>query len=361
MINKLRIHALKSIKNLDVECTNLNIFVGTNSSGKSTILQSLLMASQAIGSNGENAFDGEFVKLGTFDEVQSKLCKRENINIDIEFDNKEKATIEISDKGIINSEIFDQPKYKLSHQNFFNLSYKKKFFHIPFDRIGVAETYPKNTSKAKFGLNCECALSYYDTVKKDVNPQPLDENLISTEDKNLKTLDSQVNYWLNQILGVKLYTFDENPKSSYVTASYEGLDGKQYRPMNVGSGISYIVSILIVCLASEKDSTILIENPEIHLHPKAQSRLMDFLYMIAKSGRQLFVETHSDHVFNAIRVGMATKSMESQSVFVNNVFYDEIDGTAITKVEFDENGSVINPQPNLFDQFNIDLDRMLGL
>ena len=117
MINKLRIHALKSIKNLDVECTNLNIFVGTNSSGKSTILQSLLMASQAIGSNGENAFDGEFVKLGTFDEVQSKLCKRENINIDIEFDNKEKATIEVSDKGIINSEIFDQPEYKLSHQN----------------------------------------------------------------------------------------------------------------------------------------------------------------------------------------------------------------------------------------------------
>ena len=361
MITNLKIHALKNVKDLDIACSNLNIFVGTNSSGKSTILQSLLMVSQAVGSNGENVFDGEFLKLGSFDEVQSKLCKRENIKITTMFDNNEKVTIEISDKGIINSDIFEKPEYRFSHQNFFDLSYKKKFFHIPFNRIGVEETYPKNTTKTKFGLNCECALSYYDAVIKDAKPQPLDESLISTKDKNLKTLDSQVNYWLDQILGVKLHTFDENPKSSYITATYEDKNGLEYRPMNVGSGISYIISILIICLASEKGSTILIENPEIHLHPKAQSRLIDFLYMIAKSGRQLFVETHSDHVFNAIRVGMATKSMDSESVFVNNVSSDKIDGSTITRVQFDEIGSVINPQPNLFDQFNIDLDRMLGL
>ena len=360
MITELRIHALKSIKDLIIPCKNLNIFVGTNSSGKSTILQSLLMLSQSAGSNGENVFDGEFLNLGSFEEIQSKLCSKDNnIKIGVSFKNDTDTDIEISEDGIVDIDNFESIQFKAVRKEFFNLSYKRKLYHIPFDRIGVAETYPKNTSKAKFGLNCECALSYYDAVKKDASPQPLDANLISTEDKTLKTLDSQVNYWLNQILGVKLYTFDENPKSSYVTATYEGQDGKQYRPMNVGSGISYIVSILIVCLASEKDSTILIENPEIHLHPKAQSRLMDFLYMIAKSGRQLFIETHSDHIFNGIRVGIGTEQMDAEKISVNFA-YIKNNETQIEQIRFGKRGKIINPQNDLFDQFDIDLDKMLG-
>ena len=361
MITELRIHALKSIKDLTIPCKNLNIFAGTNSSGKSTILQSLLMLSQSAGSNGENVFDGEFLKLGSFEEIQSKLCSKEdNIKIGVSFKNDTDTDIEISKDGIVNVENFESAEFKAVRKAFFNLSYKKRFYHIPFDRIGVAETYPKNVTKTKFGLNCECALSYYDAVKKDVSPQPLDKNLISTEDISLKTLDSQVNYWLNQILGVKLYTSDENPKSSYVTATYEGPDGIQYRPMNVGSGISYIISILIVCLASEKDSTILIENPEIHLHPKAQSRLMDFLYMIAQSDRQLFIETHSDHIFNAIRVGIATEQMAPDNTAINFI-YTKDNATQVEQIKIGKRGKIINPQIDLFDQFDIDLDKMLGI
>lgn len=360
MITELRIHGLKSIKDLTIPCKSLNIFAGINSSGKSTILQSLLMLSQSAGSNGENIFDGEFLKLGSFDEIQSKLCGKENIKIGVSFENDSKTDIEISEEGIANIGDFESLEFKAKRKEFFDLSYKKKFYHIPFDRIGVAETYPKNTTKTKFGLNCECALSYYDSAKKEVLPQPLEESLISTEDKNLRTLDSQVNYWLDQILGVKLRTFDENPKSSYVTATYEGLDGIEYRPMNVGSGISYIVSILIVCLASEKGSTILIENPEIHLHPKAQSRLVDFLYMIAKSGRQLFIETHSDHIFNGVRAGIATEQMSANEIAVNFI-HAEKNETQVEQILFGKRGKIINPQNDLFDQFDIDLDKMLGI
>lgn len=360
MITELRIHGLKSIKNLTIPCKSLNIFAGTNSSGKSTILQSLLMLSQIAGSNGENIYDGEFLKLGSFDEIQSKLCSKDNIKVGVSFEDHSTTDIEFSENGIKDADDFDSLEFRAAQKLFFDLSYKKKFYHIPFDRIGVAETYPKNTTKTKFGLNCECALSYYESVKKAAFPQPLDEALISTEEKNLRTLDSQVNYWLDQILGVKLRTFDGNPKSSYVTATYEGLDGIEYRPMNVGSGISYIVSILIVCLASEKESTILIENPEIHLHPKAQSRLVDFLYMIAKSGRQLFIETHSDHIFNGIRAGIATEQMSANEIAVNFI-HAEKNETQVEQILFGKRGKIINPQNDLFDQFDIDLDKMLGI
>lgn len=72
-----------------------------------------------------------------------------------------------------------------------------------------------------------------------------------------------------------------------------------------------------MCLGAESDSVIIIENPEIHLHPKAQSKLCEFLYFVSQSGRQLFIETHSDHIFNGLRVGVANGSMNQEDISVN--------------------------------------------
>lgn len=58
-------------------------------------------------------------------------------------------------------------------------------------------------------------------------------------------------------------------------------------------------------------------KPEIHLHPKAQSKLCEFLYFVSQSGRQLFIETHSDHIFNGLRVGVANGSMNQEDISVN--------------------------------------------
>lgn len=349
MIETIKIHALKSVKDLMVSCSNLNVFAGTNSSGKSTILQSLLIVSQIEATNRESSFDGELIKLGEFNEVRSKLLNKDNVVIAL-VDGGKTAKYTISECSVSS-----QNAGLVSNK----FSYKDRFYYIPFDRIGVAETYPKNTTKSRFGYKCECALSYFESQKKETAPNPLDANLI--KDPSDKTLSAQVNYWLNKILGVTLQTFDENPKGSYLTATYTSKDGIAYRPMNVGSGVSYLVSIIIVCLAAEKDSVIVIENPEIHLHPKAQASLMEFLYFIADSGRQLFVETHSDHIFNGIRVGVSTQKMDARKICVNFVSHDEKGGTQCEKIEFGKRGDIKNPQPDLFEQFDIDLNKMLGL
>ncbi len=138
------------------------------------------------------------------------------------------------------------------------------------------------------------------------------------------------------------------------------------RPVNVGSGISYLITILITCLASDKGDIILIENPEIHLHPKAQSKLCEFLYYIGSSGRQLFVETHSDHIFNGIRVGISNKTMKEDYIKVNFFVLDKNYNTQCNPVKFGDFGKVMGTNKeldinDLFDQFEIDLDRMLGL
>lgn len=78
MVEKLRIHALKSIRDLDVNCSDFTILTGTNSSGKSTIIQALLLFAQnAYGAPRLN-FNGPLVQLGSFAEVYSNFCSKQN-------------------------------------------------------------------------------------------------------------------------------------------------------------------------------------------------------------------------------------------------------------------------------------------
>ena len=159
-----------------------------------------------------------------------------------------------------------------------------------------------------------------------------------------------------QVLQVK---YNNNPANAVSEALY-------CRPVNVGSGISYLISIIILCLGAESDSVIIIENPEIHLHPKAQSKLCEFLYFVSQSGRQLFIETHSDHIFNGLRVGVANGSMNQEDISVNFFAMNEQYETQCNPIIFKEYGKIVGTngdmdRDDLFDQFEIDLNRMFGL
>ncbi|MBO0565475.1 hypothetical protein EXQ38_04210 [Clostridium botulinum] len=85
----------------------------------------------------------------------------------------------------------------------------------------------------------------------------------------------------------------------------------------MGSGLSYLISIIIICLSLEENEALIIENPEIHLHPKAQSRLTEFFIFISKANRQLVIETHSDHFFNGVRVAIANGTISNEEVSIN--------------------------------------------
>ena len=66
MIQRLQIENLKSIKKMEIECSQLNLLIGTNSSGKSSVLQGLLLVSQNM--EQECGLNGKLVSLGTFAE-----------------------------------------------------------------------------------------------------------------------------------------------------------------------------------------------------------------------------------------------------------------------------------------------------
>ncbi len=114
-----------------------------------------------------------------------------------------------------------------------------------------------------------------------------------------------------------------------------------FRPSNVGFGISYALSVIVSLLASEKDNIIIIENPEAHIHPKGQVELGKLMALSAASGAQLFIETHSDHIINGIRVAVKEGLIDKKDVsfsYFTKVTTKEEQYTEITEIKVDKRG-----------------------
>ena len=79
----------------------------------------------------------------------------------------------------------------------------------------------------------------------------------------------------------------------------------KHRSINhVGVGVSQVLPILILGLLTEKDTMLLFEQPELHLHPKVQSKLADFFLTMILLKKQVIIESHSEHIINRLRLRM---------------------------------------------------------
>ncbi|MBD5101938.1 MAG: DUF3696 domain-containing protein [Subdoligranulum sp.] len=362
MIKEVKISALKSIEHLSVECSKLNILAGANSSGKSTFLQALLLLAQNTAD--WQGLNGEYVSLGDFrldaknyhvtsDKIEIEIITQPRAEIPIKLifqeEDSERRPLSLMSERIHQSKGEDTVTFLMELYALPNIRY------LACSRIGVQDVYPKNyNEKNGVGKNGEYAIFCLQANKN----RRLDQSLIY--DSSSETLLGQVNYWLHYIIGASI-SVEDIPGTDMVKASYDIGNERSTRPCNVGSGISYLISIIVMCLLSGQTDTLIIENPEVHLHPKAQSRICDFLYFIASTGRQLFVETHSDHIFNGIRAGIATGDMEKENIIINFFYLDERLCTQNTQINIGKNGRILNYVDGLFDQFDLDLDRMLNI
>lgn len=316
MINNLEIQGLKSIDRINIDFNKLNLLVGVNSSGKSTVIQSLLVASQNIYGNNFK-FNGNLISLGDFREVRNFITNAQSIKIKIE-----------DSRNIHKWEFFEDEKFnKKTNSTNCDFNFDKGLYYLSASRIGYMDTYEKNIKGIfKFGLQGEYCLSYF-AKNKD---KTLDDDLI--KDNVSETLEYNVNWWLNYIVGAKLFTTDIQ-QTDRLKAQFSGRSGSKVRTKNIGSGLSYLISIIIMCLSMRKNETLIIENPEIHLHPKAQSRLTEFFIFISKANRQLIIETHSDHIFNGLRVSVANNDISDEDISINFLQLNDKNCTINNKIQ----------------------------
>lgn len=130
------------------------------------------------------------------------------------------------------------------------------------------------------------------------------------------------------------------------------------RPQNVGFGLTQLFPILVAVLASRPGDVVLVENPEVHLHPKAQQRIGTLLAQVAASGAQVVVETHSDHVLNGVRLAVKAKDIASRDVAVH-FFAPDHGSFKPTSPAMNADGRLEYWPEGFFDQFDIALSQLL--
>ena len=131
------------------------------------------------------------------------------------------------------------------------------------------------------------------------------------------------------------------------------------RPQNVGFGLTQLFPIIVAVLAAVDGDIILIENPEVHLHPRAQQNIGMMLARVAATGVQIIVETHSDHVLNGIRLAAKVGDIKPKDVAIH--FFGPVSSGANTPMSpnLDADGRLDQWPEGFFDQFDDALSKLM--
>lgn len=124
------------------------------------------------------------------------------------------------------------------------------------------------------------------------------------------------------------------------------MKGPDANIIDVGYGVSQSLPIVIDSIMAPNKEVLLIQQPEVHLHPKAQAALGSFFVeMVANSGKQFIVETHSDYLVDRIRIAVAKKEIPAAKV---QLLYLERDGLDIKvhQLNLDDVGNITNAPAN---------------
>ncbi len=133
-----------------------------------------------------------------------------------------------------------------------------------------------------------------------------------------------------------------------------------HRPVHTGFGLTQVLPIVVAALSSEQNALLLIENPEVHLHPAGQAQMGVFLAEVAAAGVQVLVESHSDHVLNGIRRAVKTGILEPDAVALHFFSHRSADTPQVQTPALDTEGGVDSWPDGFFDQIDRDLSALAG-
>jgi hypothetical protein len=139
------------------------------------------------------------------------------------------------------------------------------------------------------------------------------------------------------------------------------ISGPPANLIDVGYGVSQVLPILVDLINSEAARTYLLQQPEVHLHPRAQAELATFFArFVAETSNSVIIETHSDYIIDRLRTEVRRKTLSPDDVSL--VYFDRSGlEVQIYNIEFDEQGN-LRHVPWMYRNFFLrEEERLLGL
>lgn len=345
------------------ELNNITLLTGANSAGKSSVIQSLLLLKKI--SKGSITKSNPWIdldlndpnyalELGKYDDIKSRSDNdyedflNDSHPTDISFVlNEGKAKIELTHNKDTENNI------KVSSDEESIESFKKYldngFVYLNAERMAPHYVY-KNTNNADY---CDChGTNTGNVIQKHENDNCSIKRAYSNSDKNKWSIE--LDNWIK-------YIFPDVA----VQVVPSGDDLYQVKVLgnaatNVGFGITYALPILVSGLTVPEGGMLIVENPEAHLHAKAQSNMGYFLARMASAGVRVIIETHSEHIVNGIRRMIVEGKTEMSHEDMTIYFFQNKNGEKnIMEFGMDEWGNLNEFPVDFFDQVRQDMSKLM--
>lgn len=340
MIKNIKLTNFKSILNWTLDFSNLTVLTGLNASGKSSIIQALRLINLAYDKN-KNGGNIELLDHVKPQFLKSKLSKDDYYQIEVNTENEEFSLLVKTASDSYKPEIID-----IQH-NF------PQIYYLSADRLGPTNTMALSLDGERLiGEKGQFVVDFLDKNKYS----KIDEKLLYKEGASNLMMEN-VNGWLGKIVPKVIFNYEIEPLRSSAYPYYDGIV-----PTETGFGLSFTLPVITLLLYSFKDTNtlFLIENPEAHLHPAAQTAMGILLAKAAASGKQIVVETHSDHIIDGIRIAAKKYYINSNGVrfhyFSKSDFEHE---TTIQSPTLFQDGKLSVWPKGFFDQSVIDKMELL--
>ena len=397
-IHRLALKNFKCFKEVDISFSKITLLTGENSSGKSSFIYGILAPIQSINSHGNSfplylSLNGSYVNMGGGEDVSFNHNTNNKLGIDLtlttdfetfifdtnwSFETKNKypiihdlkmssrleqieliknvdgdyiATLNLRSGDVVNSvnlqtnnideitkERYDTKPIIDSFFDSLHSSLDEEFNFISSFRLHPDRTYylsKANNKVDKFGSG------YIDQIL-DWNDSQSDElyDLVSL----LKAVNILHDIKTHKLLGGR-FEIKVKVKSK---SKWDSL-------ADVGFGISQFLPIVVADLQLSDSSTLIMSQPEIHLHPSVQANLGDYLVkQVNERNKNYIVETHSEYLLNRMRLLIVKGEIKPEDVAVYYFENSVKNGSISHRLEFTKNGQILNAPKGFFETYMID-------
>jgi predicted ATPase len=334
MIKQLNITGFKSFVTETIDFGGLTLLTGLNSSGKSSIIQALLILEKVDKGEKNILLEGH----GDFDELKNPY-EEDAVGLEA-----------ICDSGRI---LIEKCEPIIGADMATLVPIFPRIIYVSANRFGPEVSLPITPNDMSLGNRGENVLN---VIRKNADEEL--NHILRHENSEGFTFEYNLRAWLGVISpGVKFdYKIQKESDSSFTLFN-------EHRSKNVGFGLSYTLPVITALLLGTitPNSLVIIENPEAHLHPKGQTEMARLISLCVQAGTQVIIETHSDHLFNGIRI-QAKKDQNHKFAEMVKLYWFELDEKNNTKVEdstLTNDGRLDNWPSGLFDQFEINASELL--
>lgn len=401
MLIRLDLQHFKCFTSLNLPLRPLTLLSGANASGKSSVLQALVLLHQTMYEHEWSShlmLNGAAIRLGTVVDVVDQVHGRRTCEIALldsdearfqwgfagEPDDMSMAVTQAYADGIDGLDVDEfkelQPSlpldlpvseplhYLLPHRQPPPSGVKsltdclRGLTYLTAERLGPRETYPLEDPQhiSVVGPRGEHTVSVLYSRR--------DEHVMDglTIADVPPTLLRQVEARMNRFFpGCELVVEKVARTNAVILGIRTSRSTEFHRPIHTGFGLTQVLPIVVATLSADEGGLLLIKNPEVHLHPAGQATMGEFLAEVAAAGVQVILETHSDHVLNGIRRAIKKKEGLAPDDAALHFFRlqqdDEEEGAVLVESPtLDRDGNVDMWPEGFFDQFDKDMNYFAG-